>query len=112
VDLKKHGISPIVFLARCYALEVRSPERNTLSRIEAAARVGVMAPEVHGDVGEAYRFLLGLRLRLQLAMVVDGRPVTNEVPLSELTPVERSRLKESFRVVSRWQDLAAYHHRI
>jgi CBS domain-containing protein len=112
VDLKKHGISPIVFLARCYALEVRSPERNTLSRIEAAARAGVMAPEVHGDVGEAYRFLLGLRLRLQLAMVVDGRPVTNEVPLSELTPVERSRLKESFRVVSRWQDLAAYHHRI
>ena len=92
--------------------KVGAPERNTLERLEAARRAGLMAAEVHADVSEAYRFLLGLRLRLQLAALVDGRPVTNEVALSELTPVERSRLNESFRVIRRWQDMAAYHHRI
>ena len=40
VDLKLHGISPIVFLARAYALEAGSTARNTLERIEAAARAG------------------------------------------------------------------------
>jgi CBS domain-containing protein len=67
---------------------------------------------VQADVSEAYRFLLGLRLRLQLAALVEGRPVTNEVALSTLTPIERSRLNESFRAIRRWQDLAAYHHRV
>ena len=112
VDLKKQGISPIVFLARCYALETRSRARHTLDRIDAAVRAGLLDAEAGGNVSEAYRFLVGLRLRLQLRMLVAGRPVVDEVALSELTPLERTRLKESFRAVKAWQDLAAYHHRI
>jgi CBS domain-containing protein len=34
------------------------------------------------------------------------------VALSELTPLERTRLKESFRALKSWQDLAAYHWRV
>jgi CBS domain-containing protein len=109
VDLKKQGISPIVFLARCYALEVGSPARSTLERLDAAERAGLMAPQVRSNAAEAYRFLLGLRMRLQLRMLVEGRAPTNEVALSELTPLERTRLKESFRALKSWQDLAAYH---
>jgi CBS domain-containing protein len=45
-------------------------------------------------------------------MLVAGRPVVDEVALSELTPIERTRLKESFRAVKAWQELAAYHHRL
>jgi len=111
VDLKRHGISPIVSLARCYALEIGTPARNTLERLEAAVRAGLMAPDVRDNVAEAYRFLLGLRMRLQLRMLVEGEPVTNEVALSGLTPIERSRLKESFRAITAWQELASYHYR-
>jgi CBS domain-containing protein len=112
VDLKKHGISPIVFLARCYALEVGSPVRHTIDRIDAVVRAGLLDAETGGNISEAYRFLVGLRLRLQLRSLVAGRPVVDEVALSELTPLERTRLKESFRAVNAWQEVAAYHHRL
>jgi len=112
VDLKRQGISPIVFLARCAALELGSRARHTLDRLEAAERGGLVDAETAGNVAEAYRFLVGLRLRLQLRTMVEGRPVGDEVALSALTPVERTRLKESFRAVNAWQELAAHHHKL
>jgi CBS domain-containing protein len=36
--------------------------------------------------------------------------VDNEVALSDLTAIERSRLKESFRAIKGWQEKAAYHY--
>jgi CBS domain-containing protein len=112
VDLKRHGLSPVVFLARCYALEVGAPERNTLERLAAAERAGRMDPELREAVAEAYRFLVGLRLRLQLRRLAEGRPPVDQVALSELSPVERSRLKESFRAIRGWQEMAASRWRI
>ena len=112
VDLKKQGISPIVFLARCAALEIGSTVRHTLDRLDAAGRAGLLTGDTRENVAEAYRFLVGLRLRLQLRLLVEGKPVVDEVALSELTPVERTRLKESFRAVEAWQELASYHHRL
>ncbi len=111
VDLKLHGISPVVFLARCYGLEVGTRARNTLERLETAARAGLMAPDALATVAEAYRFLLGLRLRLQLRMISEGQPTTNKVALSELTALERSRLKDSFHAIKSWQEEAAFHYR-
>lgn len=109
VDLKLHGISPIVFLARCYALEAGTRARSTLDRLAAAARAGILDRESEENVAEAYRFLLGLRLRMQLAMIGEGRATTNRVALSQLSAIERARLKESFRAIRAWQELAAYH---
>jgi CBS domain-containing protein len=111
VDLKLHGISPVVFLARCYALEAGTVARNTLERIAAAARAGLIEDETAETVAEAYRFLLGLRLRLQLEMMARGQPATNRIALSELGPIERSRVKDSFRAVRSWQDRAAFHYK-
>jgi CBS domain-containing protein len=112
VDLKLQGISPIVFLARVYGLEVGSTARNTLARLQGAHGAGLMGEEAFGSVSEAYRFLLGLRLRLQLRMLADGRQVTNVVALSELNAIERSRLKDSFRAIKAWQEKAAYHYQL
>ncbi len=110
VDLKKHGISPVVFLARCYGLEVGAPARGTVGRLEAAARARLMGDEAYAGVSEAYRFLLGLRLRNQLRALDAGRPPVDEVALADLSALERSRLKEAFRAVKRWQEKAAYHY--
>jgi CBS domain-containing protein len=108
VDLKMHGISPVVFLARRYALGAGVPARNTLDRLEAAARAGLMDEDELASVSEAYRFLLGLRLRLQLRMVAEGKPPQNTVALADLPATERSRLKDAFRAIRRWQEAAAY----
>lgn len=109
VDLKLHGISPIVFLARPYALEVGSTARNTLARLDAAVAAGLMGPDVRSTLREAYRFLLGLRLHEQLRMLSEGQAPVNRVALSALSSIERSRLKDSLHAIRDWQDLAAYH---
>jgi CBS domain-containing protein len=110
IDLKMQGLAPIVLLARCYALEIGTPERNTHARLEAAVKAGLMSQEVFNVVGEAYKFLLGLRLRLQLRLAGEGKPVNNKLAFSDLTAIERSRLKDAFRAVKSWQDMAAYHY--
>jgi CBS domain-containing protein len=110
LDLKMQGLAPIVLLARCYGLEIGSSERNTHARLEAAVKAGLMSQEVFNVVGEAYKFLLGLRLRVQLKQASEGKPILNKVAFSSLTAIERSRLKESFRAIKSWQDMAAYHY--
>ena len=109
VDLKLQGISPIVFLARPYALEVGSSSRNTLARLDAVVAAGLIGPDVRATLREAYRFLLGLRLREQARMLSEGKPAVNRVSLSALSSIERSRLKDSLRAIREWQDTAAYH---
>ena len=111
VDLKAHGISPVVFLARCYGLEAGAAARNTLDRLESAVRAGHLAEESRVLVADAYRFLLGLRLRLQLRAVSRGEAPSNKVALSELSALERTRLKEAFRAIRSWQQGAEYHYK-
>jgi CBS domain-containing protein len=110
VDLKLHGISPVVFLARCYGLEVGSRARSTLDRLAAATQAGLMDEDLHASVSEAYRFLVGLRLRLQLRQLSEGRPSSSKVALSDFSAVERGRLKDAFRAIRGWQEKAAYHY--
>jgi len=110
LDLKMQGLAPIVLLARCYGLEIGSRERNTHARLEAAVKAGLMSQEVFNVVSEAYRFLLGLRLRLQLKLAAEGKPANNKLSFAELSAIERSRLKDAFRAIRSWQDMAAYHY--
>jgi CBS domain-containing protein len=111
IDLKLQGISPIVFLARVYALELGSPARNTLDRLDAAVAGGLIGADVRATLREAYRFLLALRLREQIRMVAEGRPPVNTVALTALSSIERSRLKDSLRAIRDWQEKASYHYR-
>ncbi len=110
-DLKAQGIVPVVFLARCYGLEVGARARGTLDRLDAAAQAGLLSQAAHESVAQAYRFLVGLRLRHQLRLLADGHPPSSVVRLRDLSAIERSRLKEAFRAIKRWQDRAAYHYR-
>ena len=108
VDLKKHAISPIVFLARTLALSVGSTARGTLERLDVATREGAMDRDQLGTIAEAYRFVVGLRLRLQLRQLQAGEVPANAVHLADLSAIERSRLKDSLRAVKVWQEQAAY----
>jgi CBS domain-containing protein len=110
VDLKAHGISPIVFLARCFGLEAGSRARTTIERLEASARAGLVDEEECARVVEAFRFLMGLRLRRQLEALASGTGATSRLALSELSAIERTRLKDAFRAVQSWHQSAKYHY--
>lgn len=110
VDLERQGLRPIVALARCFALDAASTARGTVERLDQALRAGVLSEATHAAMTEAFRFLLRLRLSVQLrAVAAGGRPV-DEVALSELTGMERTRLKESFRAIRKCQENAAYRY--
>jgi CBS domain-containing protein len=111
IDLKLHAISPVVFLARCYGLEAGTSSRSTPERLDAARRAGLLDEEVAGLVTEAHRFLLGLRLKLQLRALSEGRAAVDRVVPGDLDAIERARLKDALRAVRRLQESAAFHYR-
>jgi CBS domain-containing protein len=112
VHLKLQAISPIVFLARAYGLEAGCRARGTVPRLEAAAGAGLLDEATATAVTEAYWFLLGLRLRIQLRALAAGRAASNEVTLADLSPVERGHLKDALRAVKAFQDRATFHYRV
>jgi CBS domain-containing protein len=112
VDVKAHGISPVVLLARPYALEVGAASRNTLERLDAAVAGGIMSADQRSTLRETYRFLLGLRLKEQLRAIRQGGRPQNKLLPSELTSIERSRMKDAFRAIADWQGKAAFHYRV
>ena len=111
VDPKLHGIAPVVLLARAYGLEQGGAQRNTLARLEVAVRAGRLPEDVFAEVAEAYRFLVGLRLRLQLERLGRGEPPSSAVALGALSAVERGHVKEAFRAVMAFQEAGALHFR-
>jgi CBS domain-containing protein len=110
-DMKLKGISPIVFLARVYGLEVASRTSNTLERLRAAAAGTLIERDTCETLSEAYRFLLRVRLRTQIRAISEGKPPSNMVSLSDLSSMERSRLRDAFRAIEVWQERASYHYR-
>jgi CBS domain-containing protein len=110
-DIKLKGISPIVFLARVYGLEAGSRTSNTLDRLRAAADAGLIAKDTCETLSEAYRFLLRVRLREQIKMISEGKPPSNAMSLSDLSTIERSRLRDAFRAIEAWHGNAAFHFR-
>lgn len=110
VDLERQGLSPIVALARCFALDAASTARGTVERLDQALKAGVLSEGTHAAMSEAFRFLLRLRLSVQLRAVAGGAAAVDEVALSELTGMERTRLKEAFRAIRKCQENAEYRY--
>ena len=63
-------------------------------------------------MSEAFRFVLGLRLRRELDARSRGAPVTSRISLGALTAIERTRLKEAFREIERWHGAAKDHFHV
>jgi CBS domain-containing protein len=110
IDLKKGGIVPIVSLARLHAIEAGSLARPTLERLTAAAEAGTLSREGAVTLGEAFRFLVGLRLREQLRSLREGRPLDDRVPVEALSPLEQRHLKDVFVAIREMQQAVRDRH--
>ncbi len=107
VDLKKRGIAPIVALGRLYGLEAQSTARTTIERLEAAAADGLLSQEGVNALIDAFRYLLGLRLREQLQKIEADQQPDNDIQLDHLSSREKRRLKEAFKVIRDMQEATA-----
>ena len=98
VDLKAHGTAPIVDLARLLALQAGHPETGTAARLQVAADQGRAGAAAIGLL-DAFDYLQQLRLSHQAACQAASAPPDDVIALSELTTLQRHRLKDAMHLI-------------
>ncbi|MCF8033096.1 MAG: DUF294 nucleotidyltransferase-like domain-containing protein [Desulfarculaceae bacterium] len=105
LNLDEAALDPVVQAARIMALDQRLRQTNTLERLGAVTRLGLLKEDFSEDLREAYGFVTLLRIARILENNNGHRPSALLDPAS-LNRVQRKMLKESFSVISRLQDFA------
>lgn len=107
IDLKMHGIVPIVDMARYYAFAAGSAAVNTRDRLEDAAAHGRITDAQARDLLDTFDFLSGLRLQHQARRMAEGQAADNYLDPGTLSNFERGHLLEAFRLIARMQTVVA-----
>jgi CBS domain-containing protein len=103
-DLKHRGIVPIVDLARVFALSEGLDEINTIHRLEDAAKTTAVSKDGGADLVDAYEFIATLRVQHQVRQIRAGKTPDNYISPDELSPLERSHLKDAFSLIASIQE--------
>ncbi|WP_018861872.1 MULTISPECIES: putative nucleotidyltransferase substrate binding domain-containing protein [unclassified Thioalkalivibrio] len=103
LDLKMRGLMPIVALARVFALRAGSDARGTVERLRAARHAGILSANTGADLIDAWQFIATLRARHQADQIGRGIVPDNALAPSDLSGLERSHLKNVFRLVAHAQ---------
>jgi len=103
LDLKLRGATPFVDGARLIALAHGIAESNTLARLRAAARAGVLKEAEAEAWCDSYAFVQLLRMRTHQAQSRAGLALDNFIDPDSLNDLDRRILKESFRQARKLQ---------
>lgn len=104
VDLKRHGIQPVVAAARLLALRAGIDEVPTLRRLAALEAAGILTADRREEVAGAFSTVCDILLRSQIAAFGAGEKVTNGVAPSALRRRQRTDLRAAFRTIDGFCD--------
>jgi DNA polymerase-3 subunit epsilon/CBS domain-containing protein len=105
LDIKKHGLFPIVATARTLAISHGIRERSTHARLEK-----LIALEIGGDrdmkaMLSGHALLLGLLLRQQTRDLYAGIPVSNRVEIAAISRDQQVELRSLIKCLQSAPDL-------
>ena len=100
LDIKKHGIMPIVEIARIRALAAGEMRITTRNRLRAAAKAGEITESDAASLIDALDFIEKLRVEHQNRQLHAGKKPDNHLSPGELSPLVRQNLKSAFSQVS------------
>ncbi len=103
-DIKLRGVIPIVDLARVAALSAGIEEVNTVERLELAAETKALSKDGAANLIDALEFIATLRIRHQVRQLRAGRKADNFLSPDEISPLERSHLKDAFSLIDTIQE--------
>ena len=103
IDLKHGGTTPIVNLARFFALSNGITISSTIDRLKAVEAVGALDRETASALCEAFEIVMRIRLEHHAAQIEAGAEPDNVVDPSTLSPLTRAQLREAFRAVAHAQ---------
>lgn len=104
LDLKLSGITPIIDLARIYALAQGISASNTLERLQQAAGTSSLSKISSANLIDAYQFLTMLRMQHQAQRLQAGKVPNNFLSPKKISKLEREHLKDAFKVIKTMQD--------
>jgi CBS domain-containing protein len=109
-NIKINALCPITDAARLSALELGIYSTATVERLrEMKERQGPLSG-LSDDLGQAFEFLMSLRLRHQFAQMQNGSPPDNFIDPSGLGMMDRRTLLEACRIISLAQDALKAHY--
>ena len=103
LDLKHNGLAPIVDIARIYALAEGVSEINTIERIKQVRGSRSLSCEGADDLLDSLEFISNLRMKHQAQQISVGVEADNFMAPVEISKLERSYLKEAFKVIQTLQ---------
>ena len=99
LDLKLHGIMPIVEIARIRSLAAGELRISTRNRLLAAAKAKEITATDAANLIDALDFIEKLRIEHQSRQLQAGRKPDNHLAPNELSPLVRQNLKSAFAQV-------------
>lgn len=109
-NLKRRGTAPMSDLIRIHALACGSRAQNTFNRLKAIAATELIPEDGVGNLRDAFEFIAIVRIRHQALAIEAGRTPDNNVRPEDLSPFERSHLKDAFQVVSQAQKFLRFRY--
>lgn len=105
-NIKLKGLSPIIDAARLFALEKRVYHTSTLERLSALRDSSSLGGALSGELEQAFEFLMSLRLKHQYEQIQAGKEPDNFIDPNSLGSLDKTLLKEAFKLIIRVQDTA------
>ncbi len=102
LDIKK-SMTPIVDIARIYALNNNISETNTQERLYRLYLEKVLNEETYNDLDQAYSYLMHQRLSCQINNIVEGEKPDNYMDPNQLSRMDQTMLKEIFKRIENMQ---------
>ncbi|MFD1813945.1 putative nucleotidyltransferase substrate binding domain-containing protein [Rhodococcus gannanensis] len=108
VDVKVHGLSPVVNIARWAGTAAGLASESTPTRLRVAVEHGLLSDDDGRVLGETFDVLTQIRLRHQCEQIERGQAPTDVVDPELLGPLQRSLLSNAVREIAGVQRTLAY----
>ncbi len=99
LDLKTQAITPVIDLARTYAIVGALEATSTVDRLQAAQEQGALDAEAARDLAACFEFVRNVRFRHQAAQIRRGEAPTNKLDPGELSRFDREHLRDAFKLI-------------
>ncbi|WP_421919280.1 DUF294 nucleotidyltransferase-like domain-containing protein [Marinifilum sp.] len=104
VNIKKF-LHPIIGFLRIHALYHSIRETNSLFRLNQLMALGVLSEKNADDIEAMFNFLMHLRLKWQIYLIMDNDWPENEVLLKHLTEIDKNTFKRIEKEIVLQQDI-------
>lgn len=112
LNMKTHGVVPVVDIARILALEMQLNETSTLDRLAELEGKHSIAIEYGEDLKDAYEFLMLLRLHHQYDRMKMNLEIDNFINPDKLSSLEKNTLRETFSLISKIQNFIGEYYMV